>query len=57
MSWSTMPNGADRSRRMRRDGEPASDDINRLFVTLKNALCTVGCAESELEFFIEVIEF
>ena len=36
MSWSTVSNAADRSRRMRREGEPASDDI-RSFVTLTSA--------------------
>ena len=32
--WSTVSNAAERSRRMRREGEPASDDMRRLFVTL-----------------------
>lgn len=38
MLWSIVSNAADRSRRIRRDGEPASDDNRRSFVTLTSAV-------------------
>ena len=38
MPWSTVSNTAERSRRMRREGKPASDDMRRLFVTLTRAV-------------------
>ena len=38
MAWSTVSNAADRSRRMRKEGEPESDDIRRSFVTLTRAV-------------------
>ena len=38
MSWSTVSKAAERSRRMRREGEPASDDLRRSFVTLTSAV-------------------
>ena len=46
MPWSTVSNAAERSRRMRREGEPASDDMRRSFVTDKGSLCAVGRAET-----------
>ena len=38
MAWSTVSNAAYRSRRMRREGEPESDDIRRSFVTFTRAV-------------------
>ena len=57
MTWSTVSNAADRSRRMRREGEPESDDIRRSFDFYKSSLCALGGAETRLEFFIDVIKF
>ena len=38
MAWSTVSNAADRSRRMRKEGEPESNDIRRSFVTFTRAV-------------------
>ena len=58
MAWSTGSNAADRSRRMRREGEPESDDIRRSFVTFTRAVSVLLAGrKTRLEFFIDVIEF
>ena len=44
MVWSKVSKAADKSRRMRREGEPESAAIRRSFVTLTRAV-SVLCAE------------
>ena len=54
MLWSTVSKAADRSRRMRSDGEPVSAAISRSLVTLTRAVSVLWAEwKLGLEFFEE----